>query len=297
MRTITKFIILFFALFIASSGSFAQVSVNNDGTLPDGSAMLDVKSLNKGFLPPRMTQAQRNSIGNPATGLTIYQTDGIAGLYYNWGTPLSPAWALVGNNAGQWLNSGDNIYYSPGRVGIGTSNPLERLHVDGDFYLSNSIDYPFMFFDLKNSWPGGHCGMAFKYDQHNKAYIYYDNGDELLRLNADNSGGFRNDMVITSTGSVGIGTPTPSATFHVAENSPGYTGLFGTSVGSWTSSTNVNIGDDTGPSILYIGQDQSHKGFLYWQNSATPENAYYHIGAYNGLNPLVLQASWICRPN
>ena len=39
---------------------------------PESSAILDVSSTTKGFLPPRMTFANRNSIASPATGLVIY---------------------------------------------------------------------------------------------------------------------------------------------------------------------------------------------------------------------------------
>ena len=58
-----------------TSSALAQVAVNTDGSLPDNSAMLDVKSTAKGFLPPRMTFAERNSIPNPAEGLTVYCTN------------------------------------------------------------------------------------------------------------------------------------------------------------------------------------------------------------------------------
>ncbi|GAA4506824.1 hypothetical protein GCM10023172_36530 [Hymenobacter ginsengisoli] len=44
------------------------------GTAPDASAALDVSSTSKGLLPPRMSQDQRNAIGSPAAGLTIYNT-------------------------------------------------------------------------------------------------------------------------------------------------------------------------------------------------------------------------------
>ena len=50
----------------------AQVSINTDGSLPDSSAMLDVKSTNKGFLPPRMTTVQRNAIASPEEGLLVF---------------------------------------------------------------------------------------------------------------------------------------------------------------------------------------------------------------------------------
>ena len=60
---------------IASYTLTAQVAVTTDGSSADGSAMLDVKSTDKGFLPPRMTQTQRDAISAPATGLVVYCTD------------------------------------------------------------------------------------------------------------------------------------------------------------------------------------------------------------------------------
>jgi uncharacterized protein (TIGR02145 family) len=53
---------------------------------PHASAALEVSSSNSGFLPPRMTFAQRNSINNPAQGLIIFCTNcGIGGelQYFN----------------------------------------------------------------------------------------------------------------------------------------------------------------------------------------------------------------------
>ena len=59
---------------------------------PDASALLDLSSTTKGFLPPRMTAANRGAIVSPVAGLVIYQTDGTAGLYqFNGAT-----WSQVG---------------------------------------------------------------------------------------------------------------------------------------------------------------------------------------------------------
>jgi hypothetical protein len=41
---------------------------------PNAAALLDVTSTNRGFLPPRMTTAQRNAISTPPAGLMIYNT-------------------------------------------------------------------------------------------------------------------------------------------------------------------------------------------------------------------------------
>jgi hypothetical protein len=42
---------------------------------PDSSAIAQIDSTTKGFLPPRMTYAQRTVISSPAQGLMVYQTD------------------------------------------------------------------------------------------------------------------------------------------------------------------------------------------------------------------------------
>lgn len=66
---------ILFALFqLLAITLTAQVSISNDSSEPDPSAMLDVKSSDKGFLPPRMTTAQMNDIVMPGAGLLIYNT-------------------------------------------------------------------------------------------------------------------------------------------------------------------------------------------------------------------------------
>jgi uncharacterized protein (TIGR02145 family) len=52
----------------------AQVGINADGSAPDHSAILDVKSSDKGFLPPRMTTEQISVIDSPANGLIVLCT-------------------------------------------------------------------------------------------------------------------------------------------------------------------------------------------------------------------------------
>jgi uncharacterized protein (TIGR02145 family) len=69
----TKSILLVLFAFNGLSQMNAQVGIGT--TTPDASSILDVESTDKGFLPPRLTSAQRDAIASPAEGLTIYNTE------------------------------------------------------------------------------------------------------------------------------------------------------------------------------------------------------------------------------
>lgn len=140
---------------------FAQVGIS---TTPDPSAELDVSSTTRGFLVPRLLQADRNAIGNttPNQGMIAYTTNGAApGMYYiqssitNW-TPMSGAtlgWPIVGraginpttNYVGTTAvpaGSADFVFKTnatermrflatSGFMGIGTALPSTVLHLSG----------------------------------------------------------------------------------------------------------------------------------------------------------------------
>ena len=75
MKKSTKMFAIIVAVAISYSYTAnAQVSINTDGTNPLASAMLDVKSTDKGFLPPRMTKSERDAIISPTDGLVIFNT-------------------------------------------------------------------------------------------------------------------------------------------------------------------------------------------------------------------------------
>jgi len=81
------FTLLAAVLFTATT--YAQIGINTE--TPDASAALDITSTTGGFLPPRMTNAQRQAISNPAAGLQVFVTDFEGGrfMFYDgteWGT-------------------------------------------------------------------------------------------------------------------------------------------------------------------------------------------------------------------
>lgn len=84
--------ILLFAVILCLNTISSQVSINDSGTPPDVSAVLDMSASDKGLLVPRMTETERDLISSPAHSLLIYQTDQESGYYYNAGTPGMPDW-------------------------------------------------------------------------------------------------------------------------------------------------------------------------------------------------------------
>ena len=67
--------------FLLNLKATAQVAINDDGAAPNGSAMLDVKSTNKGILIPRV--AGTGSIVTPVQGLLIYSTSDDSFYFYD----------------------------------------------------------------------------------------------------------------------------------------------------------------------------------------------------------------------
>ncbi len=67
-------------IMITTTDSGAVGIMKSTSTIP-ASAVFEIESTTKGFLPPRGTNAQRNAISSPAVGLIFYCTDATEGLY------------------------------------------------------------------------------------------------------------------------------------------------------------------------------------------------------------------------
>lgn len=75
-------ILFFICILVFESSIFGQVAVNTDGSDPDGSSMLDIKSTNKGMLIPRMTESEILAIPNPVNGLLVFNTNNNKFYFY-----------------------------------------------------------------------------------------------------------------------------------------------------------------------------------------------------------------------
>lgn len=107
-------------LFSSLSLSAQNVGINSDGSNPDASAILDLKSTTSGFLPPRLTTAQRNAIVSPVEGLMIYNTDDTCIQFYD-GISWSACLGAVITNQLQCATTSIAGSYDPGTLLDGTN--------------------------------------------------------------------------------------------------------------------------------------------------------------------------------
>lgn len=140
--------IILFAFIITSFINYikAQNNVGIGTTNPAPSAILDLTSIDKGFLAPRTDTTSVNNGGNPiADGLLIYQITDNTFYYFDlaipkW-KPIGVAYvagnginitgnviSTIGDN--DWLFNGNNIYNgNSGNVGVGISSPSVSFQV------------------------------------------------------------------------------------------------------------------------------------------------------------------------
>ena len=104
-----KMIIILISCFSIISIHVNAQSVGIGTTSPDASAVLDVKSTNKGLLIPRLSSNARVAISSPAAGLMVFDTDTNSFWYYN-GT----VW--INMNAGAAASKNRSIYVTGNSV-------------------------------------------------------------------------------------------------------------------------------------------------------------------------------------
>lgn len=90
------------------SGQLSAQNVGIGTTTPQSSAILDVTSNNKGFLPPRMTTGERNAIAGKVAGLMIYNTTTSCVEMYNGASWISLCTSLPSSILPKSLLGGNN---------------------------------------------------------------------------------------------------------------------------------------------------------------------------------------------
>ena len=104
----------FVLLFFIPTTIFSQVGIGTNA--PVSSAKLEVASTTQGFLPPRMTTAQRSSISTPASGLMVFDVTTNSIWYYD---------------GASWINTASVATYGDIKTGIQTSDHNGWIKLDG----------------------------------------------------------------------------------------------------------------------------------------------------------------------
>lgn len=129
LQKISGFLLTGIILYLSCLTTVAQnvAITDDDGYSAKPSAMLDVKSDNKGILIPRLTSLQRSLIADPETGLMVFDSDINHFFYFNGAMWVNIASALDTI----WAANPTSVYlYDPDlSVGIGTATPAAKLEV------------------------------------------------------------------------------------------------------------------------------------------------------------------------
>lgn len=194
----------------------AQVAINTDGSTPDNSAMLDVKSTDKGLLPPRLTTAARNTLtASAVAGLMVYDINLNKFFYFN-GT----IWEEGSVGGSLWGSLGSSTYLKnlTNYVGIGTATPgndldIHRITTSSFIRAKSDESYAGMIIDKGETADNGYlihrtAGAGTWYvgtignDDYTISKSYFTGGDGKFYIN--------------STGQVGIGTITPATGYKLS---------------------------------------------------------------------------------
>ncbi len=148
---------------------------------------------------------------------------------------------------GLWLANGNDIYNSnSGNVGIGTTSPTEKLHVEGNIEFING------------GWIGSLDGSYWQRIRFEDETPTTTNAFNFETRNG--SGAFVNHMTILNNGNVGIGATSPLRKLHVVGQlavnnaTTEYYGVL------------MSGGENADPSVL-IGDWHNSSGTIKWDSS------------------------------
>ena len=149
--------VLAIVLVMMVSMNKVQSQVSIGVPVPSGSAMLDVSSTTKGFLPPRMSTIARNAIPNPVQGLTIWNTTNKQLEVYD-----SLYWVNMNGKLVSTLNVGDSYgggivayIFLPGEIGYVAGQTHGLIAAILDQTTDAGVKwFPSIFYDVTQTFLG-----------------------------------------------------------------------------------------------------------------------------------------------
>lgn len=241
------------------------------------SAQVAITSTTKGFLLPRMTNAQRIAIVSPVVGLMVYCTDATEGTYEY----VSTGWRIINSAGGVGMSIGGTITGATlgsilfvgassvlaqnngnffwdntnARLGIGITAPTQKLDVVGA--VKSSIDSYFnsvrvgtgAFTTDTDTACGRNALLVNSSAIHNSAFGYN-------TLQAITSGGYNTALgsqalqgMSTGTQNVAVGQQTLFSSNGTGNVAVGMTSLINLGTGDY----NVSIGYEAGRNPIFLG--------------------------------------------
>jgi trimeric autotransporter adhesin len=255
MKKIT-FCISFFLFTLM--GNAQSVAINTDGSTANTSSILDIKSITKGMLIPRLTAVQRIAITTPANGLLVYDNDSTSFAYFN-GT----IWVFLKGT----INTSNN-WNILGNIGTTTANFIGTTDAQDLRFKIDNTPYGFFNKNKTNTALGEATLQANTSGISNIAY-----GANALTLNTSGSGNTANGVNALKNNN--------TASYN---NAFGY-GALATNTGAENTAlgTSAAYSNTTGNNIVAVGNYSLFKNTTAVSNVAMGNAALYNNTEKNNL--------------
>lgn len=177
----------------------------------------------KNMTEPNITVRNMGGTG----GATYTMTDDASGANWKFKATLYGGFKIRDHAHGYDVitiepNSMSNVLYinDYGNVGLGMTSPYEKLVVNGRIKIDELSNYSFLF--LNNHLTDGNAGIAMTTDDNYRAYMFYDEDNEALRIGANNNYWADTMFFMTNNREIGINTNVPNAKLEVRYNNYSY---------------------------------------------------------------------------